>query len=142
MICTWCSRCWRSPIILPSSSGALRTDSILPLPARKAAGWRIATRERIALAVAIGFPAVAATHGRSSVTWTSVMKVLLTALALVTLIASPTFAQRQYPGEFYPTSYQSPASTQSAPAARKAGRDACQSGQHEYCDYPGGPVWH
>lgn len=28
-----------------------------------------ATRERIALAVAIGFPAVAATHGRSSVTW-------------------------------------------------------------------------
>src|SRR3984893_4568604 len=40
MICTWCSRCWRSPIILPSSSGALRTDSILPLPARKAGGGR------------------------------------------------------------------------------------------------------
>jgi hypothetical protein len=51
------------------------------------------------------------------------MKVLITALALVTLIASPTFAQRQYPGEFYPA-------------------DACQSGQNEYCDYPGGPVWH
>jgi hypothetical protein len=86
-------------------------------------GWWIATRERIALAVAIGFPAVAATHGRSSVTWRSVMKVLITTLALVTLIASPTFAQRQNPGEFYPA-------------------DACQSGQHEYCDYPGGPVWH
>ena len=27
------------------------------------------------------------------------MKALITALALVTLIASPTFAQRQYPGE-------------------------------------------
>jgi transcriptional regulator GlxA family with amidase domain len=40
-----------------------------------------ATRERIALAVAIGFPAVAATHGRSSITWRSVMKVLITALA-------------------------------------------------------------
>jgi hypothetical protein len=90
---------------------------------RQAAGWRSATRERIALAVAIGFPAVAATHGRSSVTWRSVMKVLITALALVTLIASPTFAQRQYPGEFYPA-------------------DVCRSGQNEYCDYPGGPVWH
>jgi hypothetical protein len=40
------------------------------------------------------------------------MKVLITALTLVTLIASPTFAQRQYPGEFYPASYQSPAFTQ------------------------------
>jgi hypothetical protein len=68
-----------------------------------------ATRERIALAVAIGFPAVAATHGRSSITWRSVMKVLITALALVTLIASPTFA--------------------------------CQSGPHEYCDYPD-TYWH
>ena len=58
------------------------------------------------------------------------MKVLITALALVTLIASLTFAQRQYPGEFYPASYQSPAFTQSAAAARKAGRDACQSGQN------------
>ena len=74
------------------------------------------------------------------------MKVLITALALVTLIASPTFAQRQYPGEFYPASYQSPATliaglafTQPAAAAREAGRDACQSGQNEYCDYPGGP---
>jgi hypothetical protein len=111
-------------------------------------GWRIATRERIALAVAIGFPAVAATHGRSSVTWRSVMKVLITALALVTLIASLTFAQRQYPGEFYPASYQSPATlitgpafTQSAAAARKARRDACQSGPHEYCDYPD-TYWH
>jgi len=27
------------------------------------------------------------------------VKVLITALALVTLIASPTFAQREYPGE-------------------------------------------
>ena len=61
------------------------------------------------------------------------MKVLITALALVTLIASPTFAQRQYPGEFYPAS---------AAAAGKVGRDVCQSGQNEYCDYPGGPVWH
>ena len=51
------------------------------------------------------------------------MKVLITALALVTLIASPTFAQRQYPGEFYPTSHRSPASAQSAPAARKAARE-------------------
>jgi hypothetical protein len=54
-------------------------------------------------------PAVAATHGRSSITWRSVMKVLITALALVTLIASPTFA--------------------------------CQSGAHEYCDYPD-TYWH
>ena len=67
------------------------------------------------------------------------MKVLITALALVTLIASPTFAQRQYPGEFYP---QSPATliagltfTKSAAAAREAGRDACQSGQNECCDW-------
>ena len=37
--------------------------------------------------------------GGSSVAWRSVVKVLITALALVTLIASPTFAQRQYPGE-------------------------------------------
>jgi Malonate decarboxylase, alpha subunit, transporter len=37
MICIWCSRCWRSPIILSSSSGALRTDSILPLPGHKLA---------------------------------------------------------------------------------------------------------
>jgi malonate decarboxylase alpha subunit len=89
-------------------------------------GRRLADRDaraHRALAVAIGFPAVAATHGRSSVTWRSVMKVLITALALVTLIASPTFAQRQNPGEFYPA-------------------DDCQSGQNEYCDYPGGPVWH
>ena len=63
-------------------------------------GWRIATRERIALAVAIGFPAVTATHGRSSVTWRSVMKVLITALALVTLIASPTFACQSGPHEY------------------------------------------
>jgi hypothetical protein len=76
------------------------------------------------------------------------MKVLITALALVTLIASPTFAQRQYPGEFYPASYQSPATlitgpafTQSAAAARKARRVACQSGPHEYCDHPD-TYWH
>ena len=49
-------------------------------------GWRIATRERIALAVAIGFPAVAATHGRSSITWRSVMKVLIRNLSTVTLL--------------------------------------------------------
>jgi hypothetical protein len=67
------------------------------------------------------------------------MKVLITALTLVTLIASPTFAQRQYPDEFYPGSYQSPAFTQSAPAARKAGRDACQSGQNDNCYYRGYP---
>ena len=34
-----------------------------------------------------------------SVTWRSVVKVLITALALITPIASQTFAQRQYPGE-------------------------------------------
>jgi AraC-like DNA-binding protein len=45
-----------------------------------------ATRERIALAVAIGFPAVAATHGRSSITWRSVMKVLIRNLSTVTLL--------------------------------------------------------
>jgi hypothetical protein len=44
-----------------------------------------------------------------TITWRSVMKVLITALALVTLIASPTFA--------------------------------CQSGPHEYCDYPD-TYWH
>ena len=77
------------------------------------------------------------------------MKVLITALALVTLIASPTSAQRQYPGEFYPASYQSPANssfaapafTQSAAAARKAGRDACQSGQNDNCYYRGYLLW-
>ena len=74
------------------------------------------------------------------------MKVLITALALVTLIASPTFAQRQYPGEFYPASYESPATLIAGPAftqsARKAGRDACQSGQNDNCYYQGEPVWH
>ena len=76
------------------------------------------------------------------------MKVLITALALVTLIASPTFAQRQYPGEFYPASYQSPSTlitgpafTQSAAAARKDRRDAFQSGPHAYFDYPDA-YWH
>jgi hypothetical protein len=62
------------------------------------------------------------------------MKVLITALALVTLIASPTFAQRQYPGEFYPAS---------AAAAGKAGRDVCQSGLVSRLalsrEYPGPP---
>ena len=50
------------------------------------------------------------------------MKALITALALATLIAAPSF-------------------TQPAAAARKAGRDACQSGQNDNCYYRGYPLW-
>jgi hypothetical protein len=88
-----------SPAALQGYLGLSRALSKGALPA--------ATRERIALAVAICFPAVAATHGRSSITWRSVMKVLITALALVTLIASPTFACQSRPHEYcdYPDTY-------------------------------------
>jgi hypothetical protein len=72
------------------------------------------------------------------------MKVLITALALVTLIASPTFAQRPYPGEFYPVSYESPAILIAGPAftqsARKAGR--LSVGTKRQLLLPGEPVWH
>jgi hypothetical protein len=53
--------------------------------------------------------AIAGTHGQSSVTWRSIMKAILAALALVTLIASPTFAQ-SYPGEQPEQTNVSPAS--------------------------------
>jgi hypothetical protein len=36
MICIWCSRCWRSPIIFPFLSEESRAGSISLLPARKA----------------------------------------------------------------------------------------------------------
>jgi hypothetical protein len=62
-------------------------------------------------------PVVARYQGK--VTWRSVVKVLITALALVALIASPTFAQRQYSGEFYPASYQSPATLKGRPQGKK-----------------------
>jgi hypothetical protein len=39
------------------------------------------------------FGAVAGNRGRSSVTWRSIMKKLIAALALVALIAVPTFTQ-------------------------------------------------
>ena len=43
-------------------------------------------------ALAVGLPLLQEL-GRSSVTWRGIMKALIAALALVTLIASPTFAQ-------------------------------------------------
>jgi hypothetical protein len=43
-------------------------------------------------ALAVGLPLFAGNHGRSSVTWRSVMKKLIAALALFALIAIPTFA--------------------------------------------------
>jgi hypothetical protein len=43
-------------------------------------------------APAVGLPLLQEL-GQSSVTWRGIMKALITALALVTLLASPTFAQ-------------------------------------------------
>src|SRR5215468_94361 len=43
-------------------------------------------------ALAVGLPLSAENHGRSSVTWRSVMKKLIAALALMALLAVPTFA--------------------------------------------------
>jgi uncharacterized membrane protein len=51
------------------------------------------------------------------------MKTLITALALASLIAAPTFTQPV------------------AAAARKAGGDACQSGQNDRCYWRGYPLW-
>ena len=51
------------------------------------------------------------------------MKTLITALALVILVAAPGFSQ--------------PA----AAAAHKAGRDTCQSQQNDKCYYRGYPLW-
>jgi hypothetical protein len=51
------------------------------------------------------------------------MKTLITALALAVLIAAPAFSQS------------------AAAAARKIGRDACQSQQNDQCYYLGYPLW-
>ena len=51
------------------------------------------------------------------------MKTLITALALVILVAAPGFSQ--------------PA----AAAAHKAGRDTCQSQQNDKCYYRRYPLW-
>jgi Ni/Co efflux regulator RcnB len=51
------------------------------------------------------------------------MKTLVTALALAALIAAPSFTQS------------------AAAAARKATRDACQSGQSDKCYWRGYPLW-
>jgi len=50
------------------------------------------------------------------------MKTLITALALTVLVAAPALSQ-------------------SAAAARKTGRDACQSQQNDKCYYRGYPLW-
>jgi hypothetical protein len=51
------------------------------------------------------------------------MKTLIAALAVAVLVAAPSFTP--------------PA----AAAARKADRDACQSGQNDNCYYRGYPLW-
>jgi hypothetical protein len=57
------------------------------------------------------------------------MKALATALALVTLIATPTFAQAA-----------APASNQTA-FVFKTDRELCQSGQTDFCHWRGYPLW-
>ena len=56
------------------------------------------------------------------------MKALITALALVTLIANPTFAQA------------APASAQTD-FVFKTDHDRCQSGQYDFCHWRGYPLW-
>jgi hypothetical protein len=51
------------------------------------------------------------------------MKTLITALALAMLVAAPEFSQS------------------AVAAARKTGRDACQSQQNDQCYYRGYPLW-
>ena len=51
------------------------------------------------------------------------MKTLITALALAVLVAAPALSQS------------------AAAAARKTGRDACQSLQNDKCYYRGYPLW-
>jgi hypothetical protein len=53
---------------------------------------RLSSTRRHCKALAIGLPLFAGNHGPSSVTWRSVMKNLMAALALFALIAVPTFA--------------------------------------------------
>jgi hypothetical protein len=65
---------------------------------------------------------------RCSQSWRGIIKALITALALVTLIANPTFAQA------------APASAQTA-FAFKTDHDRCQSGQNDFCHWRGYPLW-
>ena len=51
------------------------------------------------------------------------MKTLITALALVMLVAAPAFSQS------------------AAAAVRKTDRDVCQSGQNDNCYWHGYPLW-
>ena len=52
----------------------------------------LSSTRRHCTALAAGLPLFVENHGRSSVTWRSVMKKLMAALALFALIAVPTFA--------------------------------------------------
>jgi hypothetical protein len=61
------------------------------------------------------------------------MKTLITALALAALIAVPSFTQ--------PAAARKAGGDAAAVPARKAGRDACQSGQNDNCYYRGYPLW-
>jgi hypothetical protein len=62
------------------------------------------------------------------------MKTLITALALATLIAAPSFTQPA-------AAARKAGGDAAAVPARKAGRDACQSGQNDNCYYRGYPLW-
>jgi hypothetical protein len=60
------------------------------------------------------------------------MKALITALALAIVIAAPGFTE---------PAIARPAARKAEPAAGKADRDNCPSGQNEKCYWRGYPLW-